>query len=299
MRPVKHGHRALGWLVAVVLTVVAPPAAAVDRPLPLAYRGGCVNAYTWDVWAPAILRVSRSSYVLYFSARHTNNLFCVGHATAGSLAGPFRPAAAPLACGTTDWNLDPQPVFSPQHGRSLLWRQDDAKHITGKIVTRRLNRSGTGWASSRDRPRTLLTGTARWEEGYTRHAGIGPIENPAMSYVPPAGGAAGHYVLTYSANRWETTNYATALARCSLTVGPCTKVTTAGPWVRRTSEPGNIVTTANFAGAGGLSFFTANRVVYAALAAWENNVADPVRGHRKTWVYRVLATPGGYRLVEP
>lgn len=251
------------------------------------YSDPCGPGTTWAVWAPHVAAVG-GQYVLYFSARHANNLFCVGYATSPTVDGPFSPSPSPLACSDGYWNLDPY-VVSDGYAHYLLWRADDAQNVTGRIVGRRLDASGTGWYSGAEPPVTLLTGTVGWEEGYGDDAGIGPIENPAMAYIPnPPDGATGNWVLTYSANRWETNDYATGYAQCATPLGPCTKNTTERPWVRSSADAPFIETSASFAGAGGMSFFTdADGNLSVALSAWQDGAANS--GPRRVWPYRVAA----------
>jgi hypothetical protein len=155
--------------------------------------------------------------------------------------------------------------------------------------------TGDGLALASGSPRTLMVGRFPWEEGYPRGVrGVGPIENPAMARHP----ATDDWLLTWSANRWETQAYATGLAVCAGPLGPCDRVGDT-PWVSTSSDPS--VTTANrLGGAGGLSFATSpDGGLVAVLHAYPGAGEDP-DARRMGWVFKVEADPTsshGYRLV--
>jgi Glycosyl hydrolases family 43 len=181
------------------------------------------------IWAPAAARIG-DRYVLYFAASSAGSgdapLKCLGAAISTSPAGPFAPLPNPLHCTPGYWSIDPYPVTDGQRWY-LLWRQDDGANVTGRIVAARLSPDGLALAGSETR--TLLVGSFSWEEGYPNGTpGIGPVENPAMARHP----ATGEWLLTWSANRWETQDYATGLAVCAGPLGPCRRTTGASPWFR-------------------------------------------------------------------
>jgi hypothetical protein len=248
------------------------------------------------MWAPAAARIG-DRYVLYFAASAAGSgdapLKCLGAAMSPSPAGPFAPLPHPLHCTPGHWSIDPYPVTDGQRWY-LLWRQDDGANVTGRIVTARLRPDGLALAGSETG--TLLVGTFSWEEGYpVGTPGIGPIENPAMARHP----ATSEWLLTWSANRWETQHYATGLAICAGPLGPCRRTTGASPWLR-TSADRSIATTARLGGAGGLSFATGpGNDLYAVLHAYRGAGQAP-GALRVAWAYRVepSGTPAGYRLIE-
>lgn len=109
--------------------------------------------------------------------------------------------------------------------------------------------------------------------------------------------ATGRWLLTWSANRWETPDYATGLAVCSGPLGPCRRISRGAPWLRASTDPG-IATSAGSAGAGGLSLVTdPNGNLYAVFHAYAGSGRAP--SPRVGWAYRVEpAGDAGYRLVE-
>jgi Glycosyl hydrolases family 43 len=274
-----------------------------------------------QIWAPTVAPVG-DGFVLYFAAtaggRPAAGLKCLGAAVAPTPAGPFVPDPLPLRCTPGYWNLDPAVVDDPAGGGPvLLWREDDRDHPTGRIVAARLAPGGRALAPGE--PATLVEGEQPWEDGYPDPAGdllgvagavtarapfraaldadptgIGPVENPAMARHP----ATGEWLLTWSANRWETHDYATGLATCDGPLGPCRRVSEAAPWLRTSADPA-VTTSARFGGTGGLSFVGGpDGELYAVLHAYRGEPGDGANGDRVGWAYRVAATPDGYRLTE-
>ena len=248
------------------------------------------------IWAPAVARIG-DRYVLYFAATRSGSghaaLKCLGAAVSAGPAGPFVPLPEPLRCTPGYWSIDPYPVTDGRRWY-LLWRQDDRANVTGRIVAAPLDHDGLSLAGPTTA--TLLVGAFSWEEGYPQGVpGIGPIENPAMARHP----ATGDWLLTWSANRWETQNYATGLATCAGPLGPCRRTGGASPWLRTSADP-SIATTARLGGAGGLSFVVGpGDELYALLHAYRG--AGQAPGTRRVaWAHRVEPSgrPTGYRLIE-
>jgi hypothetical protein len=264
------------------------------------------------VWGPSVTRI-RATYVMYFAATaawgpHRGDK-CIGTATSPTPAGPFAPAHEPMVCaGPGFWALDPYAV-SDGTRVFLLWREDDAAHPTGAIVGAQLRADAVGFGGAAKR--TILIGEFAWEDGsrhgppvpsttgrrlpaaVRHHGGLGPIENPAMARDPDTG----QWLLTWSANRWDTPDYATGLATCRGPLGPCRAVSRRHPWLRTSHDP-SIGTNATFTGAGGLSFLTApDGHLYAVFAAYRGSLS-PTDRTRVGWAYRVVAAHGTYVLTE-
>jgi hypothetical protein len=290
-----------------------------------------VPANNRQIWAPSVVEIA-GAYVMYFGATAgvgpNVGLKCVGAATAATPAGPFAPRSTPLACaGPGYWALDPYAVTDGDR-LYLLWREDDATHVLGKIVSAELSPDGLSFAGAAKR--TLLEGEYAWEDSsaptgigeprapppgpFDRYqpayastgaglaaeagsgsagTGIGPIENPAMARHP----GTGEWLLTWSANSWNTQRYATGLAVCDGPLGPCTRTSTESPWLRTTGDA-SIQTSAAFGGSGGLSFvYGPDLCLYAVFHAYRGT-ADASTSFRIGWAYRVDATPDGYRFSE-
>jgi hypothetical protein len=247
------------------------------------------------IWAPSVARIG-DRFVLYFAATsgrpRDGGMKCLGAAVSAGPEGPFVPLDEPLRCTPGYWAIDPYPVYASGVWH-LLWRQDDAAHTTGRIVAAPLGPNGLAIVG--DLAHTLVVGEFPWEEGYPiGEPGIGPIENPAMVRHP----ATGEWLLTWSANLWQTGAYATGLAICDGPLGPCRRMSQEAPWVRGSTDPG-LATTAELSGIGGLSFVTGpDGQAYAVLHGYAG--AAPTPGSRRVaWTFRVEAVPGtGYRLVD-
>jgi hypothetical protein len=290
-------------------------------------RPAWVAASDRGIWAPSVIRIG-AGYVMYFAATAgtgpNTGLKCVGAAVSATPEGPFTPQGTTLACASPGyWALDPY-AYSDGLDLYLLWREDDAANVRGKIVGAELSPDGLSFAG--DPKRTLVIGEYSWENspvtiapptGFDRSsppaavlaaranrsdgpdgaglavAGIGPIENPAMARHPTTG----EWLLTWSANSWRTQDYATGLAVCDGPLGPCTRRSMDAPWLR-TSADSSIETTAAFGGAGGLSFVQGpDDQLYAVFHAYRGS-GDASNASRIAWAYRVVPADGTYRLVE-
>jgi GH43 family beta-xylosidase len=247
------------------------------------------------IWAPQVAHIG-NRYVMYFAAtsgqRGTRGLKCLGAAVSATPEGPFVPLDDPLKCTPRFWNIDPYPVRDGDDWY-LLWRQDDRAHATGKIVAAPLDNDGLTLAD--ETPKTLLVGDYTWEEGHHDDAGIGPIENPAMARHP----VTGDWLLTWSANRWETQDYATGLAICEGPTGPCERVSREAPWVSTSTDPA-VDTEAEFGGAGGLSFVEGpDHQLYGVFHAYSGQGEAP-DASRVGWAFRVEVgvSPNQYLLVD-
>lgn len=272
------------WVPRFTSSTLQSPAQLQGDAMP--ERPAWVAAEDRVIWAPSVTRVG-DRYVLYFAATagsgRYRQLKCIGAAVASNPAGPFVPQATPLTCRDRFWSIDPY-VVADDGELFLLWRQDAPGHTTGRIVAARLRADGLALAGDAP-PQVLLTGSAAWEDGYPRDArDIGPIENPALARHP----VTGEWLLTWSANRWETANYATGLATCDGPLGPCERVSDDAPWLR-TSDDASVESDAEFVGAGGLSFFTGpDGGLYAVLHAYRSDAADGAAGDpRAGWVFAV------------
>ena len=170
------------------------------------------------IWAPAPARIG-DRYVLYFAAtaarsgrRHEVPRGRDLRVAGGAVRPTSRPTALharllehrPLPGQRRPWLV---PALAP--GRRRQRHRQDRGIQAGPRRPPIASMAGPTTT-------TLLVGAFSWEEGYPEGTpGIGPIENPAMARHP----ATGQWLLTWSANRWETQDYATGLAVCDRTAG--------------------------------------------------------------------------------
>ncbi len=162
------------------------------------------------VWAPSVLR-REGGYVLYYTTVHNpSGRMCISVATSGSPEGPFADdSSQPLVCQLElGGSIDPSPFVDDDGSTWLTWKSDgNCCDIPTRIWSQRLSDDGLRLEGS---PVELLTTSEDWE---------GPlVEAPSMF------GHDDSYWLLYSANRWDTADYAVGIARCESPSGPCTKV---------------------------------------------------------------------------
>jgi beta-xylosidase len=183
---------------------------------------------TWQVqtplleknWAPAVHQFD-ATWVMYFVAPAYSGDQCIGVATSTTVQGPYQPVdTGPIVCDYgAGGSIDPSVILGAGNQPWLLWKTDgNCCQLPTPIKSQPLAADGLTVASGTT-PNTLLTQDQAWEDG--SNGGREPwkrlIEGPAMV----AGGGA--YWLFYSANWWDSSNYAVGYARCTSPAGPCVK----------------------------------------------------------------------------
>lgn len=161
-------------------------------------------------WAPDVLRTGTGRYVMYYTARsRRHGCQAIGVAVADCPAGPFvDTSAAPLLCQDDEGgSIDPA-AFRDRDGRLYLHWKNDGNAIGRKtrIYGQALSPDGMMLLGPR---RRLLTHGAPWQGDV--------IEAPQMVRRPsgarPAGAAP--YLLFYSANAYDSADYAMGYAECA------------------------------------------------------------------------------------
>jgi len=188
------------------------------------------------VWAPSVLEVSKSRYVLFFASKRAGSAplgekgqMCVGSAVANDPAGPFvDTSSAPLYCEPTRWSLDPSAFAAADGSMHLVWRQDvddpTRTSTQNAVYSRRLSALGDSFAAGSTNAELMRRTNGSWEDPI--------IENPAMALI------GGKYYLFYSGNLWRTASYAIGYAECAGPRGPCTKQSTKSPWLGSVTKIG-------------------------------------------------------------
>jgi beta-xylosidase len=162
-----------------------------------------------DTWAPGVIEHD-DGFLLYFVSRDdASSRQCIGLATATSPEGPFHDdSAAPLVCQRElGGSIDPFPYRAADGGLYLYWKNDGnccAQPV--HLWVQPLTDDGLGLAGE---PVQLIERDQPWE--------IPLVENPAMIE------ADGDHYLLYSANRWDSHEYAVGYATCDTVTGPCRK----------------------------------------------------------------------------
>lgn len=215
-------------------------------------------------WAPGVLQRD-DEYILYYVARDVDGgRQCISYAVSDSPEGPFVDESQhPFICQLDEGgSIDPEPFVDQDGALYLLWKNDgNCCGLPVWIYAQRLSDDGRALVGE---PQRLITRDQDWETPL--------IENPSMHYHDSA------YYLLYSANRWDSGDYAVGYARCESPLGPCVKPQN-GPIM---ASVGRTV------GPGGASFFTDfDGDVWVAYHAWIiPNVGYPV-GQRKLHLGRI------------
>ena len=216
-------------------------------------------------WAPAVLQRGLT-YVLYYTARDRNSgRQCISRAVSLLPQGPYLDmSSSPWLCQLDrGGSIDPY-AFEDGGAPYLAWKSDDnALNRPTSLWGQRLSADGLSLVGS---PAQLLVSDAAWEGSV--------IEGPAMVST------GGRRYLFYGANGWDSANAAIGYGTCSGPLGPCTKVTSAGPWM---GSHGQAV------GPSGPTFFTdgagALRMGYHAWSP--GKVGYGAGGARSLWIDRV------------
>ena len=169
-----------------------------------------VWAVSGFTWAPDLHRFG-SLYALYFTAvvaGYSPQSECIGSSFSTSPTGPFTAQPAPLICQLDQGgDIDPR-VFVDSDGTPwMVWKTD--QNIGGSdtptmMWSQRLSADGTHLLGS---PSFLLSPDEPWQGTI--------VEAPDMVEVD------GGYWVVYSANWYNSTNYAVGVARCAGPAGPC------------------------------------------------------------------------------
>lgn len=158
-------------------------------------------------WAPAVARVG-DRFVLYYTVRAKDSgKQCISSATSIAPQGPYvDDSLGPLVCQTElGGSIDPSPYRDEIGFLHLTWKSED-ETVGGRaqLWTQLLSSDGRTLFG----PATpLLQAERDWERK--------TIENPSMTKIGD------RWVLLYSANRWNTSDYALAYATCASAIGPC------------------------------------------------------------------------------
>ena len=172
---------------------------------------------TWtaggDVWAPEVARAEDGRWLMYYTTpapSDLGNIQSIGLAIADSPGGPYVDSSGqPLVCETDDGgSIDAHPFTAPDGNRYLYWKNDGNRiGVDTWISVQRLDPSGTALVG---KPTKLIKQDQPWEGSL--------IEAP---FVVEADGT---YWLFYSANAYDTADYAVGVAKASSPTGPYVKL---------------------------------------------------------------------------
>jgi len=164
-------------------------------------------AYEGKTWAPEVLEVD-GRYVLYYTANAAvQGRQCIGRAVADSAGGPFTDdAKEPLVCQADQGgSIDAAPFRDDDGALYLLWKNDgNAVGMDTWIYVQRLSADGLELTG---KPTRLVRQDAAWEAHL--------VEAPTLWRQD------GRLYLFYSANAFDSDQYATGYATCEAPTGPC------------------------------------------------------------------------------
>jgi len=229
-------------------------------------------ANPFHTWAPSVIKTS-SAYLMYYTVQDAaSGRQCISMATATQPAGPFTDdSSAPFICQLSlGGSIDPAVFVDGDGDLYLTWKNDgNAIGQPTDVWAQQLSPDGLGFLGA---PAELLTADQPWEGGI--------IEAPGMIL------AGGTYYLFYTGGAWDTAGAAIGYATCASALGPCTKVTTTGPWLASQGV---------MAGPGSPAFFTgADGQLRMAFDAWNPaRVGYAGGGERSLWIADVAITSSG------
>ncbi|WP_163508917.1 family 43 glycosylhydrolase [Fodinicola acaciae] len=213
---------------------------------------------TKNVWAPDVSRRDDGVFLMYYTARHSSGLQCIGAATASTPTGPFTPVGTqPLVCNSPDHgDIDPSSLVIDGH-RYLVYK--DNANSAGQPASVWINETaanGINWVGDRFQ---LLTADSAGDEHTV-------LDAPTIVRHDS------QYVLFYSADAWNA-SYHVKYAVSSTLTGRYTKqgtVLDSATWPGVVGNPGgqDVV--------GDRMFFHASksngRNLYAAPLSWPHGV---------------------------
>lgn len=232
---------------------------------------------SWTVkgfqWAPSVWARPDGTFVMYYvtpSSSAPTNKGCISRATSKDPAGPFvDDSTSAFICPLSQGGAIDPSVFIDSVGTPyLIWKNDgNCCSLPTNIYSQELSSDGLDVAGD---PVELITATQKWEGNL--------VEGPSMIKKGST-----HY-LFYSANNWNSTNYAIGAATCTSVAGPCTKPTST-PWM---------ASTANSQGPGGEEFFVSPGAsgVWMVHHGWLPDQAGTPDGQRRLYLDRVSFESG-------
>lgn len=210
-----------------------------------------------NTWAPGAIQIG-DVFVMYFVDHdQTTGRQCIGVATATKPEGSFHDDSdAPFICQTDlGGSIDPYPFKDADGTLHLLWKNDG--NCCGKPVSIWVQRLSDNGLKLEGKPTELIRQDQAWE--------IPLVENPAVV------ANSGKYYLFYSANRWDSRDYAVGYAVCDSITGPCIKPQN-GPILKATDEA---------RGPGGESLLAAaDGTLWMLYHAWEGKYIGYPQGRR-------------------
>ncbi|WP_416974800.1 family 43 glycosylhydrolase [Streptomyces sp. 4F14] len=177
---------------------------------PLPVLGAWAQPRADLVWAPEVFAADAGFTMQYTARDRASGRQCIGVARSATPDGPFHPVGdTPLVCPAGEGGAIDASTYTEGGRRYLLWKNDGNCCGLGKDTW--LHLQPTTWDGTRvtGDPVRLIRQDRPWEGRL--------VEAPTLVK------RAGHYVLFYSANAYDTDAYATGYAVSPALTGPYTK----------------------------------------------------------------------------
>jgi beta-xylosidase len=191
------------------------------------------------LWAPDV-RYIEGEYVMYFDSIVPSDVYdsvyqsglgkfaqCIGLAVSKKPAGPFVGTSFPLICDfAAHGAIDPRTFVASNGTIWLDWKSDTnantpAPYAPATLYAQQLTPNGLALAGP---PHRLMWASSYWQQGI--------VEAPDMVEVR------GKYWLLYSGSWFNQATYGIGIASCAGPTGPCTNLSTSGPWLGSNSQGG-------------------------------------------------------------
>jgi beta-xylosidase len=168
-----------------------------------------VWARSGGTWAPGVFELNGTFLLYYAVVDGITGKECISVSVAADPQGPFIDnSTAPLVCQLDlGGSIDPSPLLDTSGIPYLVWKSQGTTGQPSAIWSQQLTADGTGLAGAE--AQILIRPSQSWEGDV--------VEGPFMFLW------SGHYYLFYSANNWDSANYAIGVATCQGPTGPCAK----------------------------------------------------------------------------
>jgi beta-xylosidase len=229
------------------------------------------------VWAPEVTEASDGRWLMYYTTpapSDRGDIQCIGLATADSPGGPYvDDSAEPLVCETSDGgSIDAHPFTASDGQRYLYWKNDGNRiGVDTWISVQRLDAAGTKLIGE---PQRLFKQDQPWEGRL--------VEAPFVVE------SEGTFWMLYSANAFDSPDYAVGVAKAAGPTGPFTK------------QPDPVLVSNDVAaGPGHCSVFTAEGQDWLVYHAWPPDAVGSVIPGRTMWLSEVQITADEVSVTPP
>ena len=230
-----------------------------------------------NTWAPEVLKLHDGLYLMYYTAEWIEvGLQCIGIAESRRPLGPYVDRnKRPFICQQDEGgSIDADPFRDDDGSLYLYWKNDGNRiGMNTYIYGVRLSPNGRRMVG---KPKRLLAGEPNWE--------INWIEAPFMWKHEV------RYYLFYSANAYNTPDYAVGYAICEGPLGPCRK------------GPENPILRSKCAAAGpGHNSVTVDKHgrPWFVYHAWHPDAIGSIEPGRVLWIDRLVVEHGKAKVLGP